>query len=233
MIFDKLRGIFTIIQMIITITITIIFMYIFNNNTKKVRQIWGKLQLKLLGITLEIEGKKDPTATMQIMNHQSVLDIIIFEYFEQQDSAWVAKKEIADIPWFGHILKAPDMIIVERESKSSLIQLIKDVKNKLAQNRPIFMFPEGTRGSGDKLLKFKPGAKMVAEKYNLKVQPVIIIGTRELLSAQKITQKSGIVKIIYLPTIEAKRKTSWYDDTETLMCTTLESKLNNKKKNDI
>jgi 1-acyl-sn-glycerol-3-phosphate acyltransferase len=221
MILGKLRAFLTIIQMVITVTITIILMYIFRNNTKKIRRAWAAMQLKLLGIKLEVQGEADPQANMQIMNHQSVLDIIIFEYFEKKDSAWVAKKEIADIPWFGRILKAPDMIIVQRESKSSLVQLIKDVKIQLDKNRPIFMFPEGTRGKGDKLLKFKPGAKMVAEKYNLLVQPVVIIGTRDILDSQNLIQKSGTVKIIYLDAIKAQRKTDWYEQCEQSMKDTL------------
>ena len=37
------------------------------------------------------------------------------------------------------------------------------------------MFPEGTRSDGKSMLSFKPGAKMVANKYNLKVQPISFI----------------------------------------------------------
>jgi len=229
MILSKIRALLTIIQMVITVTITIIIMYMFPKHTKKFRQLWAKMQLKLLGITLEVEGVVDQNATMQLMNHQSVLDIIIFEYYEQKNSAWVAKKEIADIPWFGRILKAPDMIIIERESKSSLVQLIKDVKEKLGQNRPIFMFPEGTRGRGDKLLKFKPGAKIVAEKYSLLVQPVVIVGTRDILDSQNLIQKSGVVKVIYLPTIQAKRKTTWYDECEAQMKLALDTEIKKVK----
>ncbi len=217
MIFSKIRAIFTIIQMAITVTVTIIFMYIFNKHNRKVRQIWGKIQMTLLGITLDIKGEIDPNATMQVMNHQALLDIILFEYLHPKNLAWVAKKEIADIPWFGHILKAPKMIIIERENKSSLVQLIKDAKNRLEDDRPIAIFPEGTRSKGKKLLKFKAGAKLVAEKYSLLVQPVVVIGTRDILDSQNLIQKSGTVKIIYLPSVQAIRKTNWYEEVEESM----------------
>jgi 1-acyl-sn-glycerol-3-phosphate acyltransferase len=88
-------------------------MYLFKKANRKIRQIWGKLQLKLMGIELHIEGEIDPNANMIVMNHQSLLDIILFEGLHPKDIAWVAKKEIADLPWFGHILKAPKMIIVD------------------------------------------------------------------------------------------------------------------------
>ena len=225
MILSKIRAIFTIIQMAITITITIILMYAFNSKNRSIRKVWGALQMKLLGIDLEIKGAEDPNATMQVMNHQSVLDIVIFEYLHSKDIAWVAKKEIADIPWFGHILKAPKMIIIERESKSSLIKLIKESKEKLDEGRPLAIFPEGTRTDGQKLRKFKAGAQIIAEKNNLTVQPVIIIGTRHILDSQNILQNSGTVKIIYLPSVQAVRKTDWYSKMEEDMAKVLEEEL--------
>jgi 1-acyl-sn-glycerol-3-phosphate acyltransferase len=214
MILNKIRAVLTIIQLIITVTIVIILMYLFKKQNRTIRRYWGAIQIKLLGIKLEIVGKADPKALMQLMNHQSILDIIVFEYLHMHNIAWVAKKEIADLPWFGHILKAPDMIIIERESKSSLIKLIKQSKQKIDEKRPIAIFPEGTRGNGKKLRKFKAGAKIIAQKYNLLVQPVVLIGTRELFDSQNFTQKSGIVKIIYLPSIQASKDTNWYEQAE-------------------
>jgi len=229
MMFKKARGIFTIVLMAITVTFLIILMYIFRGNTKYFRQKWATMQMKLLGITLEIEGEEDPNAQMQLMNHQSVLDIVLFEYLHSRDLAWIAKLEIANIPWFGHIVKAPNMILVERESKKSLVKLIKDSKDRLSQNRPIGIFPEGTRSNGKKLLKFKAGAKMIAEKFDLSVQPVLIIGTRKILDSQNLTQESGIVKVIYLPTVKAEKSSTWYKDVEVMM----RERLAEEFKNDI
>lgn len=222
MIFSKIRAVFTIIQIALTITVLIILMYIFRSKTKYLRQKWATLQMKLLGMELQIEGIEDPKAQMQVMNHQSVLDIMLFEYLHSKDLAWIAKVEIANIPWFGHIVKAPNMILVERESKKSLMKLLKDCKEQLAKGRPIAIFPEGTRSNGKKLLKFKAGARMIAEKSDLYVQPVVVIGTRKILDSQNLTQESGIVKVIYLPTVKAERKTSWYKDMEETMKIRLE-----------
>ena len=224
---DKIKVIFTIMQMMITVTILIISIYISKRSSRKIRTIWSKLQLKWLGIELETKGKLDPEANMLLMNHQSLLDIIVLEALHQRDLAWVAKKEIGDIPWFGHILKAPDMIMVQRESKSSLIKLIKDVKEKLDNNRTIAIFPEGTRTNGKKMRKFKAGSKIIAEKYNLKVQPIVLVGTRAILDTQNMKQKAGKVTIVYLPTITAEKKTTWYQDTEESMNNILNMELKN------
>jgi len=221
----KLRAFFTIIQMVVSVTITIILMYMFNKHNRAIRRTWAAMQMKLLGIKIEIVGKIDNSADMMVMNHQSIMDIILFEYLTKRNTAWIAKKEIGNIPWFGRILKAPDMIMVERESKSALVKLIKDCKNRLDENRPLSIFPEGTRTDGKKLRKFKGGAKIIANKFKLKVQPFIIINSLEILDSKKLTQTPGTVKIICLPTIQASKDTSWYEDTEELMSQTLNKEL--------
>lgn len=225
MILNKLRAIFTLIHMAISVAIVIALMYMFNKKNKKVRHKWAHLQMKLLGIKLETKGQLDHNADMLMLNHQSILDIIVFEHLHNNNLAWVAKKEIANIPLFGHILKAPPMIIVERESKTSLIKLLKDVKKMQKVNRPIAIFPEGTRTDGKKIRKFKSGAKIIAEKFNMRVQPAVVIGTKEILDSQKLTQKPGTVKIVYLPVIKADKKTNWFETIQQDMKTVLANEL--------
>ncbi|MBI3873410.1 MAG: 1-acyl-sn-glycerol-3-phosphate acyltransferase [Arcobacter sp.] len=214
---SKIRGILTLLQFGITVSITIILMYLFGKNNRKVRQVWGKMQLKLMGVKLIQTGAYDETADMLILNHQSMMDIIVFEAIASRDIAWVAKKEIGDIPWFGRILKAPKMIMVERESKKSLIQLLKDAKDRLDDGRQLCIFPEGTRTDGKELRAFKAGAKVIAEKYSLRVQPVVIVGSIDVFDSKRALQKSGDIKIIYLPTVQADKTTSWYETSEMQM----------------
>ncbi len=225
MILSRLRAVFTALQFTITVSVVIILMYIFRNNNYKIRSVWAKMQLKLMGVKLEIEGEMDKNAQMYIMNHQSILDIVLYEAIAQRDLAWVAKKEIADIPWFGKILSAPRMIIVERESKTSLVKLLKDAKDRLSKGRPIVIFPEGTRSEGNRLRKFKAGAKMIADKNKLLVQPMIVVGTRKIFDSQKFHQRSGTVKVIYLPSVQAQKGTSWYEEAENLMRETLSKEI--------
>ena len=225
MIIARFRAFLVLITMVFTVTITIILMYIFKKQNRKIRIAWASLHMKLMGIKVQVEGKEDKEANMIMMNHQSIMDILLLEYLSSQDLAWVAKKEIGNIPWFGHILKAPNMIMVERESKSSLVKLIKDAKDRLNDNRKLAIFPEGTRTDGNKLRKFKAGAKVIANKYKLKVQPVLIIKSVDVWDSKRFTQNSGSVKVIYLPTITADKKTTWYEDIEQQMRERLEEEL--------
>ena len=210
----RIRGIILLIQFSITVAITVILMYTFRNHTHKVIKAWMIFQMYVLGIKLEIEGKLDESCDMVMLNHQSLLDIIVVEYIHSRDLAWVAKKEIADLFFFGHIIKAPKMISIDRENKAGLIHLLKEAKDRLDKKRPIAMFPEGTRSDGTKMLSFRPGAKMIANKYNLKVQPIILFNTRNIVDSKKLLATPGVVKVIYLEPIQADKNTDWFEVVE-------------------
>jgi 1-acyl-sn-glycerol-3-phosphate acyltransferase len=96
-----------------------------------------------------------------------------------------------------------------------------------ALNSPIAMFPEGTRSDGTYIGEFKAGAKMVGNKFNLKVQPVVMFNTRNIVNSQKMEAAPGVVKVIYLEPIVASKDTSWYEDCEKNMKEVFEKEYKN------
>ena len=213
----RIRGIILLIQFSITVAITVVLMYIFKNHTHKVIKVWMTFQMYVLGIKLQTEGKLDESCDMLLINHQSLLDIIVMEYIHSRDLAWVAKKEITDLFFFGHIIKAPKMISIDRENKAGIIHLLKEAKDRLDKGRPIAMFPEGTRSDGKSMGSFKPGAKMVANKYNLRIQPIVLFNTRNIVDSKSLKAAPGIVKVVFLDTIQASKDTTWFEETEEKM----------------
>ena len=211
MLFDKLRALWVFAEFMITVSIVIVLMKVDNKHHWFYRRKWAKLQQKLIGFDVEVVGKPDPEAQLVLMNHQSLLDIIVMDADYPKNLSWVAKKEIAQIPFIGQILTLPKMIIVDREDKKSLLKLLKDAKARLDEGRVIAMFPEGTRGKGKKLLPFKMGARFLASKLNLKVQPVVIVNTRKILDSINFTVHSGTVKIIYLDPVDPASDKKWYE----------------------
>ncbi len=214
---ERIRGIILLIQFSITVAITVVLMYMFKNHTHKVIKAWMTFQMFVLGIKLETEGTLDESCDMVLMNHQSLLDIIVIEYIHGRDLAWVAKKEISDLFFFGHIIKAPRMISVDRENKAGIIHLLKETKDRLDKGRPIAMFPEGTRSDGKSMGEFKPGAKIIANKYGLKVQPIILFNTRNIVDSKRLLAKPGVVKVVYLDPVVASKDSTWFEDTEVKM----------------
>jgi 1-acyl-sn-glycerol-3-phosphate acyltransferase len=192
---------------------------IFPKYTGLIMHKLNSLIMLLMGAKLDITGEYDAEADMLLINHQGIMDIVAIEAFRNHDICWVAKKELFETPWFGYIMKNSGMISLDRGSRSGLIKLLKDVKHKLGnEHRQIAIFPEGTRAKEQKLLKFKQGAQMIANKLNLKVQPVIVTGSKWVLNEHNRTGHSGTIHIEFLPTIEvAKSDDSWYDELYTTM----------------
>ncbi len=227
-ILSKIKSYWIVFEFASTVAIIIILMYLFNRYNRAIRRAWAKLQKFLIGYRVEVEGEIDREANMILINHQSLLDIVVLEEIHPNNLAWVAKKEIAEIKFFGNILRVPKMIIVDRESKKSLVKLFRDVKDRLANNRVIAMFPEGTRGDGKKLLPFKEGAKMLAEKLNLRVQPVVVLRSREVLDSQNFKAKIGIgtIKVIFLDSVDRSNK-NWYQKMREDMQKVIDSEYSN------
>ena len=171
------------------------------------------LTLFMLGGKAKSIGTMDKDADIYVMNHQGIIDIVAMEAMQNNHLRWIAKKELFDTPWFGNLLRHGEMISVNRANKAGLIKLIKDVQiSKEKLHRPVAIFPEGTRTDKQALLPFKQGTKIIAQKLNLKVQPVVITGSKWVLNEHNKTAHSGTVYFTFLPTIEVKKTTQdWFE----------------------
>lgn len=172
----------------------------------------------LVFLPVRVKGTPDPDAQMFLLNHQSDIDIGIMETITSKDLAWVAKKELFSVPFFGLVLKLPKDIALERESKTALVKLIKECKDRIDQGRVITIFPEGTRTETGKMKPFKAGAKMVADKFALKVQPVVLIATAWHFSNKRKDFRPGSVTAIYLePFVADKNDPEWLNNLHNTM----------------
>lgn len=150
-------------------------------------------------------GTLDPAAQMFIVNHQSELDIGVLESLTAKDIAWVAKKELFEVPLFSLAVRLSKDIPLERESKSALVALLKAAKDRIDAGRTLCIFPEGTRSETGKMRPFKPGAKLIADKLGLKVQPVVLIGTARYYSSKTLTARPGRITAIFLESFTPDR----------------------------
>ncbi len=208
-IFAKIRGVWAAAVIIALVTFNILAFLIFpKSQYKKIKMFFTKNILRFLGIKVVTEGEIDKEAKMIIMNHSSFIDIPVIEAVYPFDMVWIAKKELFDTPFFGLLLKLPENIRLDRQDKRAIIKLLKEAKEKV-KRKTIAIFPEGTRSSKDRLLPFKPGAKVIADKLNLKVQPIVIVCARERFNSKKLELNPGVIKVKYLPSFEAKEEEDW------------------------
>ena len=232
-IFAKIRfywGAFTISFIVAIFMIPLIT--IFPKYKGSIMYYLNKLIIFLMGGKVEQVGEVDENATLLLMNHQGIIDIVGMEALQNKHHRWVAKKELFDATWFGHLLKQGNMISIDRDSKAGLLKLIKDVKDTLDNtDRAVAIFPEGTRAKGQGLLPFKAGAKFIAKKLEMRVQPIVITGSKELLNEHIKTGSNATVKYIYLPAFDVKdAPKDWYDRVREDMQKVIDDELYNNNR---
>jgi 1-acyl-sn-glycerol-3-phosphate acyltransferase len=215
-IFAHISWLFTTIIIFISITLLIITYYLLPRPYARKFSSWF-LRLSTFFST-QIQGKEDPQAQMFLFNHQSDLDIGVMETITNKDLTWVAKKELFDIPFFGLSLKLPQDIPVERESKTALVKLLRNAKDRLNKGRVIVMSPEGTRSRNGRMLPFKSGAKVIADKYKLCVQPVVLMQVAKYYDIKRFYYKPGKIKVIFMDSFIAdKNDENWLKDLRVKM----------------
>ena len=89
---------------------------------------------------------------------------------------FILKKELLIIPIFGWYLKKIGSISIKRNkiTKDNLgffDDISKQVNNS---ERPLIIFPQGTRVSPDERTPFKKGAVRIYEELNISCQPIAI-----------------------------------------------------------
>jgi 1-acyl-sn-glycerol-3-phosphate acyltransferase len=179
-----------------------------------------------------IKGKEDPDVQMFLINHQSDLDIGIMETSTTKDLAWVAKKALFDVPFFGLAMSLPEDIEIERESKTSLLKLLRAAKDRLKKKRVIAMFPEGTRSRTGRMLPFKSGAKVIADKYELRVQPVVLIDTLSSYDVKRFYYKPKDIKVVFMDAFVAdKNDPHWLTNLREKMQKVYDDELANNTSN--
>src|SRR5439155_27020738 len=98
-------------------------------------------------IRVEVRGREHvPTgAAVVAPKHQCMLDVFA-QFSILPASAFVMKKELKCIPWFGWYAMRVGSIVVDREAHSSALRkLVREAKDSFVHNRQVVIFPEGTR----------------------------------------------------------------------------------------
>ncbi len=212
---SKIRALFFAIEFVISVILVVFFMWLFNDKNRAIRKFWGRSQRFFGGYKLEVIGNFSDEANILLINHQSMLDIIVIEELHPKNVCWIAKAQIGKIPIIGKILSLPKMIAVERENKHSLIKLLSEAKDRVENGRVLAIFPEGTRSQTNKLLPFKGGAKLLVEKLNLKVQPIVIVGS-DAMKVKEFSFKKADIKLFCLDLVDTS-KDNWLETTRESM----------------
>ncbi len=109
-------------------------------------------------------------------------------------SALAAADYFFDESWKRRLLlPLTDLIPVMRQGSFTLA--LKGAEAAISSGRSILIFPEGTRGSGDHLLPFRPGIGYLQRRSQLPVLPIHLWGTHHILPKGRTLPKGRRVLV--------------------------------------
>ena len=139
---------------------------------------WSKFQYFamrwILGIRFRVEGELATEPVLYAIKHESFMETIdmprLFDL-----PAVVTKRELFDIPCWGTAAKAYGMIPVDRDAGAKgLRAMIALAKEMQAANRPIVIFPEGTRVPHGEKPALQSGFAGLYKLLGLPVVPIAV-----------------------------------------------------------
>lgn len=86
--------------------------------------------------------------------------------------------KIPGVSWF---ISALDGVYIERGNRSQTAGAMRKIFRILKEDGTILLFPEGTRSTAGEIGEFKDGSLSIPFKLGVKVIPVALDGTRNLL----------------------------------------------------
>lgn len=128
----------------------------------------------LLGIRHRVIGRENlPAGPAVILSkHQSAWETISFQAIFPP-VAYVLKKELLRIPFFGWGLAQMPIISIDRSAgKDALKQVIDQGKQRLAEGFWVVVYPEGTRAAIGSAKRYKVGGASLATATGAPVVPV-------------------------------------------------------------
>jgi 1-acyl-sn-glycerol-3-phosphate acyltransferase len=104
-----------------------------------------------MGVRVTVQGQP-PSRGLVVANHLSYLDIAILA--ATMPCCFVSKMEIDRWPYFGKAARAGGTIFLDRSSLASSNIAAREIRERLAKNIPVLLFPEGTSTDGSQVLRF-------------------------------------------------------------------------------
>jgi 1-acyl-sn-glycerol-3-phosphate acyltransferase len=129
---------------------------------------------RICGARVKVHGTPLKRDVFYIANHLSWIDILALG--GASGTAFVAKAELATAPLVGWLAGLNRTVFVSREDRLGVADQINRLKEALADNWSITVFPEGTTTDGQSLLPFKTSMLRVLEPPppGVLVQPVVL-----------------------------------------------------------
>jgi 1-acyl-sn-glycerol-3-phosphate acyltransferase len=138
----------------------------------------------IMGIRYEIQGQEnlpvgETSPAILLVKHQSTYETFLMPAIMPHPLAYVFKKELLYVPFFGWAIGSLDMIHIDRSQRSkAFAKVVEQGKTLLAKGVWVIMFPEGTRIPRGERGSYKSGGARLAIATGAPVIPVAVTSAK-------------------------------------------------------
>lgn len=126
----------------------------------------------VLGIRMTIDGRIPDGAFLIAFKHEAMVETIEALRIARTPVV-VMKRELTTIPLFGWVTRRYGVIGVDREAGARALRvMLAEGKKAIEQQRPVVIFPEGTRVSHGERPELRPGFAGLYRALGLPVVPI-------------------------------------------------------------
>lgn len=148
---------------------------------------WGRYLLRTFKVKLRVLGREnlppqDGAPRVFLSNHQSQIDIPALTAATNMGVGFVAKKELGRIPILAFWMRAVGCVFIDRSDRHGARKALETAAGTLG-DRPLVVFPEGTRSKTGRRLPVKLGGIRMALLAGAQVIPVHIHNSRSAYEA--------------------------------------------------
>ncbi len=160
----------------------------------------GPIGRAILGIEVRVTGfhnlplgEKSPA--ILLVKHQSTLETFLIPTLMPHPLAFVFKRELIYVPFFGWAMGSMDMIHIDRSARTQAFnKVVEQGERLLAQGVWVIMFPEGTRIPRGQKGTYKSGGTRLAIATGAPVIP-IAVSSAKVWPRKAFIKRPGVVDV--------------------------------------
>jgi len=139
------------------------------------------------------QGKTDPAVLL--VKHQSTWETFALPTLMPHPLAYVFKRELLRVPFFGWAMGRLDMIHIDRSQRAQAFnKVVTQGRRLMAQGVWVIMFPEGTRIDRGQRGQYKTGGTRLAIEAGVPVIPIAVTSGR-CWPRRAFIKRPGVVDI--------------------------------------
>jgi len=160
----------------------------------------------LLGIDVRVTGMEHlpigkTMPAILLVKHQSTLETFLLPTLMPHPLAYVFKKELLSVPFFGWAIGRLDMIHIDRSQRAQAFgKVVEQGQRLLARGVWIIMFPEGTRIPRGQKGAYKSGGTRLAIQTGAPVIPIAVTSGK-VWPRKAFVKRPGLVDVSIGPPI--------------------------------